>query len=78
MGLFGRNKTVQGTSDSAQVPVKKNVMRVTYTADNGDTRLHDVVIDAKNSNDFSVRHVIASTVDDVAKIHSVRKVGEEY
>jgi len=78
MGLFGkRDKTVQGQDTAPQVPITKNVMRVTYSDNRGSLMQHDVVIDQRNSDDFNVRHVMATNGTNPSQIHRIDKVGEE-
>jgi hypothetical protein len=77
MGFFGKKKD-SSSSDVPQVPVVKDVMRVTYTDSRGSLMQHDVVIDKDSPNkEFSVRHIIADRVDSGAKVHRIDKIGEE-
>lgn len=78
MGIFKRDKTVQGTSGNAQVPVTKVVTRVTYEDRNGIVQQHDVVLPEKDSNRFNVHHVIADRVDGAARIIDMSDIGKEH
>lgn len=76
MGIFGRNKVVQGSSSEPQVPVTKNRVRVTFSQGNN-TAQHDFLMDKDSTNQMNVAYVMSDKYGRGVTIHSAEVVGEE-
>lgn len=76
MGFFGRDKTVQGSSDGAQVPRRKNRVRVTFSQGNN-TSQHDFLMDPEHTNQMNVAYAVSDVYGRNVTIHKSEIIGQE-
>lgn len=76
MGIFGRNKVVQGSSDGPQVPKRVNRVRVTFSQGNN-TAQHDFLMEPEHTNQMNVAYVMSDKYGRGVTIHGSEIVGQE-
>lgn len=75
MGIFKRDKTVQGSSQGPEVPVTRNIVRVTFSKGTH-TGQHDFVMDKNNTNQMTVISETCREYGNNVQIHDSRIIGE--